>query len=317
MPIKVPDNLPALEDLRAEQVDVMAQTQALRQDIRPMRLLLLNLMPKKQETEIQFARLLGNSPLQIELILMTTASYTPRHTEAGYLRRFYRRLEDVRDEFFDALIVTGAPVERLPFQQVAYWPELTEILEWSQTHCFRRLGICWGAQTLLYHFHAVPKYECGTKLFGVYTHRLNPVPGRLMRGFTDSFPMPVSRYTENRRGDLDAAGIEVLGESDTCGIGLARNPSNGDLFVLNHLEYDAETLGAEYWRDREQGLSTAIPHGYFPGDDPEAEPVNFWRPYAFLLMNNWINDLYQATPFDLSSLAKAGAEDQSPRRLVT
>ena len=207
MPIKVPDNLPALDDLLTEQVDVMAQQDALRQDIRPLRLLLLNLMPKKQETEIQFARLFGNSPLQIELILMTTASYTPRHTEPAYLRRFYRRLDDVRDEWFDALIVTGAPIERLPFEEVAYWKELTEIMEWSRTHCFRRLGICWGAQALLYHFHGVPKHDCGDKLFGVFRHDLKPVPGRLMRGFTDQFPMPVSRYTENRRADLEAAGI--------------------------------------------------------------------------------------------------------------
>ena len=234
MPIKVPDNLPALENLHAEQVDVMAQKQALRQDIRPLRLLLLNLMPKKQETEIQFARLFGNSPLQIELILMTTASYTPRHTEPGYLRRFYRRLEDVRDEFFDALIVTGAPIERLPFEEVAYWRELTEIMEWSRTHCFRRLGICWGAQALLYHFHQVPKHDCGDKLFGVFGHQLKPVPERLMRGFTDNFPMPVSRYTENRRADLESAGIEILAESDACGIGMAREPASGDLFVLNH-----------------------------------------------------------------------------------
>ena len=176
MPIKVPDNLPALEDLLAEQVDVMAQKQALRQDIRPLRLLLLNLMPKKQETEIQFARLFGNSPLQIELILMTTASYTPRHTEPAYLRRFYRRLEDVKDEFFDALIVTGAPIERLPFEEVAYWEELTQIMDWSRTHCFRRLGICWGAQALLYHFHGVLKHDCGDKLFGVFRHELKHVP---------------------------------------------------------------------------------------------------------------------------------------------
>ena len=304
MPIKVPDNLPALEDLHAEQVDVMAQQQALQQDIRPLRLLLLNLMPKKQDTEIQFARLFGNSPLQIELILMTTASYTPRHTEPGYLRRFYRRLEDVRDEYFDALIVTGAPIERLPFERVAYWDELTEIMDWSRTHCFRRLGICWGAQALLYHFHQVPKHDCGEKLFGVFGHHLKPLPERLMRGFTDNFPMPVSRYTENRRADLEAAGIEVLAQSDACGIGMAREPNSGDLFVLNHLEYDADTLGAEYHRDIEQGLDTALPHGYFPGDDPAAEPVNFWRPYAYLLISNWINDLYRSTPFDLNSLAK-------------
>ena len=304
MPIKVPDNLPALEDLHAEQVDVMAQQQALQQDIRPLRLLLLNLMPKKQDTEIQFARLFGNSPLQIELILMTTASYTPRHTEPGYLRRFYRRLEDVRDEYFDALIVTGAPIERLPFEEVAYWDELTEIMDWSRTHCFRRLGICWGAQALLYHFHQVPKHDCGEKLFGVFGHHLKPLPERLMRGFTDNFPMPVSRYTENRRADLEAAGIEVLAQSDACGIGMAREPNSGDLFVLNHLEYDADTLSAEYHRDIEQGLDTALPHGYFPGDDPAAEPVNFWRPYAYLLISNWINDLYRSTPFDLNSLAK-------------
>ena len=304
MPIKVPDNLPALENLHAEQVDVMAQKQALRQDIRPLRLLLLNLMPKKQETEIQFARLFGNSPLQIELILMTTASYTPRHTEPGYLRRFYRRHEDVRDEFYDALIVTGAPIERLEFEDVAYWKELTEIMDWSRTHCFRRLGICWGAQALLYHFHQVPKHDCGDKLFGVFGHQLKPVPERLMRGFTDNFPMPVSRYTENRRADLESAGIEILAESDVCGIGMAREPASGDLFVLNHLEYDADTLGAEYHRDVSQGLDTALPHGYFPGDDPTVAPVNFWRPYAYLLISNWINDLYQATPFDLETLAK-------------
>ena len=250
------------------------------------------------------ARRFGNSPLQIELILMTTATYTPRHTEPGYLRRFYRRLEDVRDEYFDALIVTGAPIERLPFEEVAYWDELTEIMDWSRTHCFRRLGICWGAQALLYHFHQVPKHDCGEKLFGVFGHHLKPLPERLMRGFTDNFPMPVSRYTENRRADLEAAGIEVLAQSDACGIGMAREPNSGDLFVLNHLEYDADTLGAEYHRDIEQGLDTALPHGYYPGDDPAAEPVNFWRPYAYLLISNWINDLYRSTPFDLNSLAK-------------
>ena len=304
MPIRVPDNLPALDNLLAEQVDVMAQQDALRQDIRPLRLLLLNLMPKKQDTEIQFARLFGNSPLQIEMILMTTASYTPRHTEPGYLRRFYRQLADVKDEYFDALIVTGAPIERLPFEDVAYWEELLEILEWSKTHCFRRLGICWGAQALLYHFHDVPKHEVGEKMFGVYEHKLGQLSDRLMRGFTDLFPMPVSRYTENRREDLGRAGLEILAESGDCGVGMARDPDSGDLYVLNHLEYDADTLGAEYWRDQKEGLGTAVPHGYFPDDDPQAEPVNFWRPYAFLLISNWINDLYQSTPFDLTTLSR-------------
>ena len=202
MPIRVPDNLPALEALHAESVDIIPQQQAVSQDIRPLRLLLLNLMPKKRDTEIKFARLFGNSPLQVEMILMTTASYTPRNTEPGCLRRFYRQLDDVLDDYFDALIVTGAPVETLPFEDVTYWSELTEIIEWSRTHCFRRLGICWGAQALLWHFHQVPKYELGKKLFGIFEHGLSDVSGRLMNGFTDRFPMPASRYTMNRSEDL-------------------------------------------------------------------------------------------------------------------
>ena len=317
MPIKVPDNLPALADLHAEQVDVMASKDALRQDIRPLKLLLLNLMPMKRDTEIQFARLFGNSPLQIELILMTTESYTPTHTEPAYLRRFYRSLEDVRNDVFDALIITGAPVERLPFEDVAYWRELVEIMDWSELHCFRRMGICWGAQALLAHFHGIAKHECAEKQFGVFQHRLNHIPGQLMRGFTENFPMPVSRYTETRRDELERAGVEVLAESEECGVGLARDSENGDLFVMNHLEYDADTLGAEYRRDSEAGLGTALPKNYFPDDDPDNPPVNFWRPYAFLLVSNWINDLYQSTPFELAEMktrtGKGGRSGKSGR----
>ena len=268
MPIKVPDNLPALADLHAEQVDVMASKDALRQDIRPLKLLLLNLMPMKRDTEIQFARLFGNSPLQIELILMTTESYTPTHTEPAYLRRFYRSLEDVRNDVFDALIITGAPVERLPFEDVAYWRELVEIMDWSELHCFRRMGICWGAQALLAHFHGIAKHECAEKQFGVFQHRLNHIPGQLMRGFTENFPMPVSRYTETRRDELERAGVEVLAESEECGVGLARDSENGDLFVMNHLEYDADTLGAEYRRDSEAGAWHRSSKELFPGRRP-------------------------------------------------
>ncbi|MEK9759620.1 MAG: homoserine O-succinyltransferase [Candidatus Puniceispirillum sp.] len=304
MPIRVPDNLPALEALHAESVDIIPQEQATRQDIRPLRLLLLNLMPKKKDTEIQFARLFGNSPLQVEMILMTTASYTPRNTEPGYLRRFYRYLDDVRDDYFDALIVTGAPVETLPFDDVVYWQELVEIMDWSRQHCFRRLGICWGAQALLWHFYQVPKYEMDAKLFGIFEHGLCDVSGRLMNGFTDRFPMPASRYTMNKSADLAAAGLQILAEADACGVGMVRDPANGDLFVFNHLEYDAGTLGDEYQRDIKAGLNTAIPQNYYPDDDPSSPPVNHWRPFAFLLMANWINDLYQATPYDLSSLSK-------------
>ena len=304
MPIKVPDNLPALKALHAESVDIIPQKQAVRQDIRPLRLLLLNLMPKKRDTEIQFARLFGNTPLQVEMILMTTASYTPQNTEPGYLRRFYRRLDDVRNDYFDALIITGAPIETLPFEDVKYWGELTEIMEWSREHCFRRLGICWGAQALLWHFHKVRKHGLKAKLFGIFEHHLSDVSGRLMHGFTDQFPMPASRYTMNRSEDLLTAGLSVLAEGEECGAGMVRDPETGDLFVFNHLEYDATTIGDEYHRDLLAGLNTALPKNYFPNDDPTLPPINNWRPFAFLLMANWINDLYQSTPFDLSSIAR-------------
>ena len=302
MPIKVPDNLPALETLNAELVDVMPQEMAARQDIRPLKLLLLNLMPNKRDTEIQFARLFGNTPLQIEMILMTTASYIPRNTEPGYLRRFYRQLDDVRDKYFDALIVTGAPTETLPFEAVNYWQELSEIMAWSRAHCFRRLGICWGAQALLWHFFKVPKHQLDSKLFGVFDHRLSHIPGRLMNGFTDRFPMPISRYTMNRISDIEAAGLDVLANGVDCGAGMVRDPKSGDLFVFNHLEYDATTLADEYHRDVGAGLDTALPKNYFPNDDLTQSPVNNWRPFAFLLISNWINDLYQSTPFDLTKV---------------
>jgi len=304
MPIRVPDNLPALRTLHAESVDIITQKQAVRQDIRPLRLLLLNLMPKKRDTEIQFARLFGNTPLQVEMILMTTASYTPQNTEPGYLRRFYRQLDDVRDDYFDALIITGAPIETLPFEDVKYWAELTEIMEWSREHCFRRLGVCWGAQALLWHFHKVQKHKLKAKLFGIFEHHLSDVSGRLMHGFTDQFPMPASRYTMNRSKDLMAAGLNVLAEGGECGAGMVRDPNTGDLFVFNHLEYDAATIGDEYHRDLAAGVNTALPQNYFPKDNPGLPPINNWRPFAFLLMANWINDLYQATPFDLSNIAK-------------
>ena len=305
MPIKVPDNLPALSQLHQEGVDIIPDMRAAQQDIRPLRLLMLNLMPKKKDTEIQFARLFGSSPLQVELILMTTASYQPTNTEPAYLRRFYRQLDDVRDQYFDALIVTGAPVETMDFEDVSYWDELAEIYEWSKTHCFRRLGICWGAQALMKLAYNVPKFTMGEKLFGVYSHNLSPTNGRLLHGFTQEFPMPVSRYTMNKAEDIKAAGLRVLAQSDEIGIGMVQCEATQDLFVLNHLEYDAETLAAEYERDAKEGLATAVPANYFPQDNPDNIPVNYWRPFAYLLMANWLNDLYQTTLYDLSSLSKS------------
>ena len=315
MPIKIPSDLPARAVLEKENVDLILSDRALRQDIRPIRLLFLNLMPTKKTTEIQFARLLGNSPLQIELTLMRTASYAPRNTESGYLRRFYRCLDDVRDEYFDGLIITGAPVEKMAFDAVDYWAELVEIMEWSRQHCFRRLGICWGGQALLYHFHGVEKHIMEAKRFGIYDHKLTAKASRLLNGFTDSFPMPVSRYTENRLEDIaHVPCLEVLVSSDETGAGIVRDTPSGDLYVLNHLEYDAETLGAEYRRDLALGKETALPVHYFPDDDPQGVPVNYWRPFAFLFITNWIHDLYQATPYQLASLATGatGAKNQSP-----
>ena len=305
MPIKIQQDLPARTVLENENVDLILSETAKNQDIRPIRLLLLNLMPKKKETEIQFARLLGNSPLQIELTLMTTASYTPRNTESGYLRRFYRSLDDVGDEFYDGLIITGAPIETMPFHDVDYWNELVTIMDWSQKHCFRRLGICWGGQALLYHFHGIDKHLIGQKRFGVFDHQVTENHSRLMKGFTDNFPMPVSRYTENYADDITAvADLEILAESTVSGPGIVRHQISGDIFVLNHLEYDAETLLAEYHRDREMGLGTPFPANYFPDDNPDNRPINRWRPFAYLFIANWLHDLYQATPYDLSEVEK-------------
>jgi homoserine O-succinyltransferase len=305
MPIKIPDKLPARTELENEGVEIIAHESALRQDIRPLKILLLNLMPKKKEAEIQFARLLSNTPLQIELTLMTTASYQPQHTSADYLLQFYRRLQEVRDEFFDGLIVTGAPVETIDFEKVDYWSELTEIIDWSNSHVLRRLGICWGAQALLYHLHGVDKFELPEKLFGVFDHALDPGRQRvgLLAGFTDRFPMPVSRYTGNRAEDITAVpDLSVLARAPETDVALVLDDASKDVFVLNHLEYDANTLANEYARDLRQGLKIKLPVNYFPNNDSLLPPVNRWRTHAFLLFANWIKDLYHDSPFDLSEL---------------
>ncbi len=303
MPIKIQHDLPARAVLEDENVDLIFSDEAVKQDIRPLKLLLLNLMPNKIDTEIQFARLISNTPLQVELTLMTTASYTPKNTEPSYLRRYYRSLDDVRDEFFDAIIITGAPVEKLAFEDVHYWPELKEIMDWSKGNCFRRLGICWGAQAMLNYFHGVPKHDLKEKQFGIYDHHIMENTSRLMKGFTDNFPMPISRYTYNAADDIaNASGLELMAHSNIAGPGMVRAPATGDVFIFNHLEYDAETLAAEYQRDASEGLNTALPQHYFPNNDPAQMPINFWRPFAFLFMANWLHDLYRATPFDLNDL---------------
>ena len=303
MPIKVPSKLPAKKQLEVEQVQLISSDTALRQDIRPMKVLLLNLMPKKRDTEIQFARLLGNSPLQIELTLMTTASYQPKNEETTYLNEFYYTLDEIKNNFYDALIITGAPVETLPFEEVAYWKELVNIIKWSDTHVFQRVGVCWGAQALLYHQLQIPKYSLEDKIFGIFTHQINQAKLRLMQGFTDNFPMPVSRHTETKISDIrEYLQFDILAYSQKAGIGMIINNNNDDFFIFNHLEYDFDTLHKEYQRDLNTNQKILMPENYYPENNIKNLPTNIWRPFAFLLFANWLNQLYQKTPYDLSTL---------------
>ena len=299
MPIKIHDNLPARKALLREYVDVIDSTSAEKQDIRPLKFLLLNLMPYKLQTEVQFARILGASPLQIELTLMTTDTYAPKNTQKDHLLEFYKTLDDIKDNFYDVLIITGAPVETIPFEKVKYWNELKKIITWSSTNIFRKMGICWGAQALLKEIYNIEKHLINNKLFGVYDHSLNQEKQyRLMNGFIDRFPMPVSRFTENKENEILKAGLEILAFSKGSGVGMVRCPKTKDLFILNHLEYDAITLKDEFERDNSEKTKISIPVNYFPNDDINEEPVNRWRPYAFLLFTNFINEVYQDVPFD-------------------
>ena len=299
MPIKIHDNLPARKVLLNELVDVINSSSAEKQDIRPLRFLLLNLMPKKLQTEVQFARLIGASPLQIELTLLTTNTYSPKNTQKEYLIEFYKTLDEIKDNFYDVLIITGAPIETIDFEDVQYWNELNNIIEWSKTNVFRRIGICWGAQALLKVLFNVEKYTMPDKLFGVFDHNLNQEKKyRLLQGFIDRFPMPVSRYTEVIEAEIKSAGLEILAFSRESGVGMVRCPKSKDLFILNHLEYDAVTLKEEFLRDKSEKIGIQIPQNYFPNDGIQKDPINRWRPYAFLLFSNFINEVYQDVPFE-------------------
>ena len=299
MPIRIPNDLPARQTLADEGVMLMTEASALRQDIRPLRIGLLNLMPNKIKTETQFARLIGATPLQVELTLIKITSHTPKNTSAEHMLAFYADWEDVRSQKFDGLIVTGAPVELLDFEAVTYWDELCRIYDWTQTNVHSTMNICWGAQAALHHFYGVPKHALRTKRFGVYRHRnLNPASPYL-RGFSDDFSIPVSRWTENRRADLpEGKGLEVLMESDEAGLCLIGDAAHRSLHMFNHIEYDTRSLADEYWRDVQAGKPIALPANYFPKNDPHAEPENRWRSHAHLLFGNWINEVYQTTPFD-------------------
>jgi len=303
MPIKIPNSLPARKHLESEGLVVMREYDAVRQDIRPMRIGLLNLMPNKEKTETQLARLIGSTPLQVELTLITTGTYTPSHVSRQHLLDFYRPFEEVRDEKFDGLLLTGAPIEKLPFEDVLYWEELTEILDWTQTHVHSTLDICWGAQAALYHFYDVPKYELPHKMFGVFSHRIIKPADPLLRGFDDEFLVPVSRYTEVRRQDMpEGEGFDILAESDESGLCLISDRNRRHIYMFNHLEYDAGSLRDEYVRDQRKGLEIQVPHNYFPDDDDQRAPRNVWRSHAHLFVGNWINEVYQTTPFEISHI---------------
>lgn len=306
MPIRIPNQLPAYETLTRENIFVMTETRAVTQDIRPLEILLLNLMPTKIDTETQLARILGNTPLQINLNLITTQSYAPRHTPHAHMQTFYRVFDDICTHNFDGMIITGAPVEKMPFEEVRYWPELCAIMEWSKTHVHSTLHICWGAQAGLYYHFGVPKYELPQKLFGVYPHRVERKNHMLFRGFDDVFQVPHSRSTTVLRSDLERIPqLKILASGDEVGIYAVATENGHQIFVTGHSEYDANTLGNEYRRDLKKGLPIAPPAHYFPNDDPTQPPVVTWRSSGHLMFSNWLNYfVYQTTPYDLSELSK-------------
>lgn len=305
MPIKIPDDLPARATLQAEGVMVMRETDAVRQDVRPLRIGLLNLMPDKPKTETQFARLLGSTPLQVELTLVKITNHVARNTSQEHIISFYRSWEAIRAERFDGFIVTGAPVEQMPFEQVTYWDELRRIFDWTQTNVHAGLNICWGAQAAVHHFHGMPKHPLPEKAFGVFRHRNLAPASPYLRGFSDNFSVPVSRWTEVRRADIpEGSGLRVLMESDETGICLIDDPRHRALHMFNHIEYDSNSLGDEFRRDLDAGKPIAPPKNYFPKDDPAREPRNRWRSHAHLLIGNWINELYQTTPFDIAAIGR-------------
>jgi len=300
VPIKIPDTLPARDVLEREGISVLTETDAIRQDIRPLRIGLLNLMPNKVRTETQLARLLGASVLQIELTLIRIGSHTAKNTSENHLISYYQTWEDVQEQTFDGFLVTGAPIETLPFEEVRYWGELTRILEWTRTHVHSSLFICWGAMAAAAHFYGV-----GEKAFGVFRHRNLDPASPFLTGFSDDFQIPVSRHTEVRREDiLKHKELKLLVDSDFTGPCLVSEPAARNLYMFNHIEYDSNSLKEEFDRDRSQGKQTRPPHSYFPGDDTDAVPLNRWRANAHLLFGNWISQIYQTVPFDPVEILK-------------
>jgi homoserine O-succinyltransferase len=308
MPVMIPNALPAATTLTNENIFVMTHMRATSQDIRPLEIAILNLMPTKETTETQLLRLVGNTSLQVQPVLLRTASYTPSHTRSQHLDAFYRTFEEIKGRKFDGLIVTGAPVEQMKFEDVAYWEELTEIFDWANENVFSTLYICWAAQAALYYNYGIEKHTLARKLFGVYRHKVMVKNCRLLRGFDDYFSAPHSRHTAIEREDiLGCEGLEVLAESEEAGVYLAASKDGRQVFVTGHSEYDGDTLDQEYRRDLAKGLEIAPPVNYYPGGDTTAAPMVTWRAHGNLLFGNWLNYyVYQETPYDINAIAPNG-----------
>lgn len=304
MPIKIPNDLPAVKILNDENIFVMTETRAITQDIRPIKILLLNLMPKKIETETQLSRLLGNSPLQVDFEFIHTKSHISKNTSPEHLFTFYKTFDDVKNQTFDGMIITGAPVEQMPFEEVEYWNELCEIMEWTKTHVHSTFYICWGAQAALYYHYGINKYDLPEKLFGIFPHKVDYKKSILFRGFDDVFMVPQSRHTSIKTEDVVACPqLKILASSEQCGIYAVATDGGKQIFITGHSEYDADTLKNEYLRDLSAGLPIKMPENYFPDNDPTKEPLVTWRSHANLLYSNWLNYfVYQTTPYDINEI---------------
>ncbi len=304
MPLKIPDKLPATQQLRKENIFVMSETQAMHQDIRPLKIAIVNLMPTKITTETQLLRLLSNSPLQLVIDLIQMDSHTSKNTPKEHLAAFYKTFDEIRDSKYDGMIITGAPVETMRFEEVDYWGELSKLMEWTKTHVTSTLHICWAAQAGLYYHYGVPKHQLDEKCSGVFLHRVHRKTAKLVRGFDNEFYAPHSRNTEVRREDIEKVKeLEILADSKEAGVYIVFTKGGRRIFVTGHAEYDANTLRDEYFRDLEKGINPKVPKHYFPGDDPKKRPIVRWRSHASLLFSNWLNYfVYQITPYDIDSI---------------
>ena len=303
MPIKIPADLPAHDVLRREGVMVMSEETAQRQDIRPLQIGLLNLMPKKVQTETQFARVIGSTPLQIELTLIRMSEHQSKNTSAAHLEAFYQPFREARHRRFDGLIITGAPIEHLDYEAVSYWSELREIFDWTQTNVHSTMGVCWGGMAMLHHFYGIPKHMLPAKAFGCFRHRATAPSAHLLQGFSDSFLVPVSRWTEVRGEDVALhPELRVLLHSEEVGPCLIEDQPHRAFYMFNHLEYESTTLKEEYDRDVARGDAIGVPVDYFPDDDPARPPENRWRSHGQLLFGNWINEIYQTTPYETDAI---------------